>query len=533
MTTSAAKRGPALSSVPPVPPVPSTAPPLRKPAGFDTRTQAMNAEVHAREAGVRHGPSSVDLGVRFKRIMAMAPAGPDSDPSGVVRELAPKAAPDGPATLKFAVATPSRRETAESSRLTALAAERRPGGLTRAAVRPDYFGTAEHKALAEYLKTILEGKPVGPEVEPTAASHVLLYRRAPQATPLLAPTAIPFSDLGVSATGDDWLQKLRQSLADILVDYKPNLELFVRPDLTLQYGEIVALAGDYFGCEEELRAEMTPKIAEAIRDITEGTPGAPGNSGTNVLSTHRGWFEYLKLAYRNQTHFTPRNWVTYARHHATALQHALARSYDDALIANAFADHFLSDAFASGHLRVPRDGLKGILGVPASRSMHDEENTNGLWVQDLTGNVWRAYGDDNLGRNPVHVVMTAYAVGLSQQRIHRAYRLEGAAGDQLSKAIGAGLAALPEADDETSWPAGLWRNPAELPDFLGAIAGLPDIRARLPVPVGASDAPKLGSLANYPPLRGLAADGKIVKREGEPPFRSYFDLQSLQGAPPT
>lgn len=65
---------------------------------------------------------------------------------------------------------------------------------------------------------------------------------------------------------------------------------------------------------------------------------------------------------------------------------------------NAFADHFLTDLFSAGHLRVPRKALADTVtpsdvGSLISRFMHDEDSKYGLAVRNAEGEQWRAYGD--------------------------------------------------------------------------------------------------------------------------------------------
>jgi hypothetical protein len=148
--------------------------------------------------------------------------------------------------------------------------------------------------------------------------------------------------------------------------------------------------------------------------------------------------------------------------------------------------------------------------------MHDEENVYGLWVQSASGFVWRAYGDDNLGTNPVHLTLTAYAVGLSLQRIFKAYRLEGEAFNELIDALGEAQA--------LELSAGTMVDPRTLPRFLGSVAGLPGIREHLPVPLGSAKEPDTANvLANYPPMVGL--DGKRRKDKEKPDFEAYFRFE--------
>lgn len=83
------------------------------------------------------------------------------------------------------------------------------------------------------------------------------------------------------------------------------------------------------------------------------------------------------------------------------------RIFQEALVVEAFGCHFLTDLFASGHIRVPRRKLGetfGILrgGLGMAHEMHDEDNKLGLWVTSRTPQsprlVWRAYGDGMLFR---------------------------------------------------------------------------------------------------------------------------------------
>ncbi|KAF2239894.1 hypothetical protein EV356DRAFT_495711 [Viridothelium virens] len=79
---------------------------------------------------------------------------------------------------------------------------------------------------------------------------------------------------------------------------------------------------------------------------------------------------------------------------------------------SAFADHYLGDCFAAGHIRTPRRFLHaGDMGgwaakVPfnavmfakdmCSKYMHDEDNALGLTVRNRKGEIWKAYGDKQM-----------------------------------------------------------------------------------------------------------------------------------------
>jgi len=74
---------------------------------------------------------------------------------------------------------------------------------------------------------------------------------------------------------------------------------------------------------------------------------------------------------------------------------------EKAYVLNAYADHFLSDLFATGHMRTPRTAIRDICQTLTAESdagyaakvMHDEDNRNGLWVRNIRGDVWKSFGD--------------------------------------------------------------------------------------------------------------------------------------------
>lgn len=132
---------------------------------------------------------------------------------------------------------------------------------------------------------------------------------------------------------------------------------------------------------------------------------------------------YMQLAELNWDHFAPQgcSWKTYTAGHTLAMKKAANattdKDLDRAYAIEAFACHFLSDHFASGHLRSPRKILQtghpdpsklnkfdlikykshpwnSTIGGYMSKMMHDEDNANGLWVQT------NAYSKDKSGPGP-------------------------------------------------------------------------------------------------------------------------------------
>ena len=258
--------------------------------------------------------------------------------------------------------------------------------------------------------------------------------------------------------------------------------------LALTYGQVVALAGDFYGIPEapisdgrtaderrqrfgrafdslarkqESKAEATEilkimeeefaKVAEALREgrlpsqaykELGDSLSAKWNQATGGGHAVPPWIppgRYLNLASTNWDHFTTYARLAYQAGHGAALRQALsARSISDperrrlalelAYAMNAFADHFLSDLFSTGHLRTPRKELydtitPSTVGSLLARYMHDEDSHWGLAVRNRRGNRWKGYGDKRYGdtvasmtRNLVHD-----AVQLSADEVFGAY----------------------------------------------------------------------------------------------------------------
>jgi hypothetical protein len=233
----------------------------------------------------------------------------------------------------------------------------------------------------------------------------------------------------------------------------PAFRLPLANGLSLRYGEIISLAGDFFGIPEHpvdgdaqrFLAAFATIETPAARDEVAGILAvmqderkaveddqAAGGDGVaayerlgNELNARynratgggcplldllpRGRF--LKLAGQNYDHFGDDALAAYRAGHGCALQAAAAAAGEAAPAArragllrayamNAFSDHFLTDLFASGHLRVPRHALAAqvklkLVGDLLAKRMHDEDNAAGLNVRNARGDAWVAYGDQH------------------------------------------------------------------------------------------------------------------------------------------
>ncbi|RYZ09194.1 MAG: hypothetical protein EOO73_05395 [Myxococcales bacterium] len=213
----------------------------------------------------------------------------------------------------------------------------------------------------------------------------------------------------------------------------------------LTYGEVVALSGDFYGSAEELLLEQPAALPwwQGTNDLSAlraalGTEldwiqeeerhtraGYPDNTLTFVWTAK----SYLELAEDNTAHFGWHNVKRYCEYHAKAIEYARVaaaqelsdESWMRAMFYNGFADHFLTDAFAAGHIRVPRQQIRewaaeeqhysGKLAGVLSKLLHDQDGhidgihahgeeprseTEGLLVRNSNDCEWRTRCDGQL-----------------------------------------------------------------------------------------------------------------------------------------
>lgn len=256
--------------------------------------------------------------------------------------------------------------------------------------------------------------------------------------------------------------------------------------LSLTYGQIVALGGDFYGLPGEpiaddprppdrftrafqslanadaARAEA-PQILQVMQTEIDQVSAALaagqhpsevyarlGDSlsakwnritgGGSAISDLYPLGRYLKLASDNWDHFGAHAVKAYSSGHQAAVNLALQarlkpagpardRQLELAYAMNAFADHFLTDLFAAGHLRTPRKELyasitPSVLGSYLSRYMHDEDNFFGLFVRNNAGQVWMSFGDKMYFEtvNTANARIARQAVQASADEVYAAFR---------------------------------------------------------------------------------------------------------------
>jgi hypothetical protein len=234
----------------------------------------------------------------------------------------------------------------------------------------DQFNADLHDMLA---------RPSVPEPPPS------LDRYFPDSVPA-APIAAPVPMLAHEST--DYAEPLYASGEHVRAGeglYPHALVIGQKPGLAFSYGEIIAMA-DLFETVDEMMAAPVGELSKIKgllnADVAHYAPGgrsnpAPGSSEWEWVTSHRKPGKtYLGLAEDNYEHFAPLilfptaraiKFADRQRHHKKAWEDHHVRALGEVaklkpgldpalkyntwpLIINAFGDHFLTDAFSSGHL---------------------------------------------------------------------------------------------------------------------------------------------------------------------------------------
>lgn len=153
------------------------------------------------------------------------------------------------------------------------------------------------------------------------------------------------------------------------------------------------------------RGEKAQDIFHKISDENNRQWNCITGGGCSTLTWWMLPGRYIELAKQDYDHFGNNAWLTYQVGHHVAIKEAIAahatndkKKLEIAYAMNAFACHFLTDRFAAGHIRTPRNELPtnvtpSVVGSLLVHFMHDEENANGIHVHNNRGDQWIAYGD--------------------------------------------------------------------------------------------------------------------------------------------
>ncbi|PYH40072.1 uncharacterized protein BP01DRAFT_370195 [Aspergillus saccharolyticus JOP 1030-1] len=219
--------------------------------------------------------------------------------------------------------------------------------------------------------------------------------------------------------------------------------------LELTYGEINALAGDFYGTWDPISdpddpGERTNRFNRAWETLALGGDGLKEEAGSILAIIYQqkaaveqriqagqspadayeavyvddpkwDWkFEsitdgrkglglptYVNLAAVDWDHFGADARLAYQVGHDAAVAHAYQTGdLMTAYAKNAFADHFLQDSFSAGHVRTPRRALHAGDDYDIdfkAKVMHDEDGAHGLVVSTAGSysQSWTMYGDNS------------------------------------------------------------------------------------------------------------------------------------------
>ena len=229
-------------------------------------------------------------------------------------------------------------------------------------------------------------------------------------------------------------------------------------------GEIISLSGDFYKGPNELAAAASKPIAKAgDKSEIDQLKDAIGDERKGKLSDANQTYEsitkgrYLDLAKRNDEHFAPKDRTAWRALHEQAIAEAAKAGPDvdklnHALLVDAAGGHFLTDAYASGHLFRKNELLAAIAMHLAAhplhtmnpaaqtyaaivswsgnadqlvlKNIHDRMNREGFEVTNARGMKWRTFGDALLAKTPDTQRIAALAIFESRQQVYAAQRGE-------------------------------------------------------------------------------------------------------------
>ena len=150
---------------------------------------------------------------------------------------------------------------------------------------------------------------------------------------------------------------------------KALTDIEIGPGQFLTYGEVVALAGDYFADPGQMRT--LSQTHSGTQQLIWARWKALGSSGTEPAVPQdikkAVMDRYYELAAANVRHFSAGGTAgsTYREYHERALKEAFnagrwgaSAGFSQAQTTEAFGHHFLTDMFAAGHVRTPRSDIR-------------------------------------------------------------------------------------------------------------------------------------------------------------------------------
>jgi hypothetical protein len=345
--------------------------------------------------------------------------------------------------------------------------------------------------------------------------------------------------------------------------------------LLLTPGDVIALVGDFYRSPQALAAAPAEEVKQLLEAIRKERYGELAGGDANAeyqkitLKFRKEPDSYLELAKENAPHFTPTNREAWKKLHLQAIEKARQQaalgktSLDDlneALLFDAGAGHFLTDAFASGHLfnkveleaaivgylrqNPPQGGeVQGYYALLQAldamtdvvlKNIHDRLNAEGVEVTNKKGMKWRTYGDNFLKNAQETRRIAALAVYLSRQQVMQAAKrgapdpdpeeiLELLPDDDSVKRVTAqALTYIPEA--VRTLPALLYRQRGSAAAGLkGKLAGVPVVRNVVPALVK-SNLETVASPGRQKQLEDLEEQSRRTGAPGVAPSFTVFSF---------
>lgn len=152
------------------------------------------------------------------------------------------------------------------------------------------------------------------------------------------------------------------------------------------YGQLMALP-DYYATFSDYEKSCVCEQYDVRHAIMENS---------DIVGSVRGQTRFIAVAYSNKDHFHPQAPVTWRTLHEQAIAIAWGGDLNKALAVNAFADHFLADSFATGHMidiAHYREEITKFAGGIKGWWQHRGLNSRGLRVRNSEGTEWTTYGD--------------------------------------------------------------------------------------------------------------------------------------------
>jgi len=272
--------------------------------------------------------------------------------------------------------------------------------------------------------------------------------------------------------GKKWIEQYKLDKAVSNLNQDPFLKgkKITIGKLELSPSDVIALMGDFYRTPQALLNAPHEEVSELLNAIKRERAGELGGGKANELyqtitAKYRKQEDtYLELAKVNKPHFTPGNRAEWTKLHSEAIKTARESmirpaALQEALLIDAAGGHFLTDAFASGHLfnkqelevqiisyirsnppRPVNPEIQGYFALSEAldvmpqlvlKNIHDRLNTEGVEVSNKKGMRWRTFGDDNLKKTQESLRIGALAVYLSRQQILLAQQHSAPAPDPL------------------------------------------------------------------------------------------------------